>query len=89
MVALNVKMARIYYPLFFLSIFIGFWFKEENGQLLGDLLTDRLLAGFPCLTIVFGVPLLLLIALTFFLGVLFYIGGKIYLWDLGIIYKKM
>ena len=89
MVGLNIKMARIYYPLFFLSIFVGFWFKEENGQLLGQLFTEQLLTEFPDLTLLFGMPLVLLVALVCVLTLLFVVGGKIYIWDLGIIYKKL
>ena len=78
--AINAKMARIYYPLIFLSAVMGFWFSNDIRQLIGDLNDQYLL---------YGIPIFWLLGLLIIAGILSYFGGVIYRWDVNIIYGSV
>lgn len=85
-VSVNKIMARFYYPLFFLSIVLGFWHYHINGKQLGEAITNRLVLNYPGIDLVFGVPLFIILGVILLMVLLSYIGGKIYNWDLKVVY---
>ena len=87
--AINRKMARLYYPLFFLSIVIGFWFVDAEGVPLGERLVGEVLYGFPDIYLIHGIPLVVIIVILLIAGLLAFFGGRIYLWDLNLIYGRV
>jgi len=87
--AINRKMARLYYPLFFFSIVIGFWFVDAEGVSLGERLVGEVLYGFPNTYLVNGVPLIGIILVLTIASLLALFGGEIYNFDVKIIYGRM
>ena len=88
-ISVNMKLARFYYPIIFLSVIMGFWFSSKNGQQLNETVMIELMVKYPDLNVVFGIPLIGLLALILILAVLALLGGKIYYWDLNIIYGRV
>jgi hypothetical protein len=86
---MNRKMARLYYPLLFLTIIIGFWLFDAEGIPLGERLVGEVLYGFPDTYMLNGIPLLAIIFMAVIVGVLFLFGGKIYMLDVSIIYGRI
>ena len=87
--AINRKMARLYYPLFFLSIIVGFWFVDAEGVFLGERLVGEVLYGFPDIYLVNGVPLIGIILVLIIASLLALFGGNIYNMDVKIVYGRM
>ena len=87
--AINRKMARLYYPLFFLSIVVGFWYVDAEGVSLGERLVGEVLYGFPDIYLINGVPLIGIALVVIIAGVLALFGGRIYNMDVKIIYGRM
>jgi hypothetical protein len=85
-VSVNRIMARFYYPLFFLSIVLGFWFYHINGKQLGESITNKLILDYPGIDLIFGVPLYIFLAVILIMGLFSYLGGRIYNWDLKVVY---
>lgn len=78
--AVNAKMARVYYPLIFLSVVLGFWFSSAFREQLGNL--DHM-------QLIFGLPILWLLVVILISGILSYFGGVIYKWDVNIVYGSV
>ena len=87
--AINREMARIYYPLFFLSIVVGFWFVDAEGVFLGERLVGEVLYGFPDIYLVNGIPLIVIILVLIIASLLALFGGNIYNMDVKIVYGRM
>jgi len=87
--SINRKMASYYYPLFFLSVVLGFWFSNQNGTPLGETLVNEVVLNFPDLYLVFGIPLIGILGLILILIILAFFGGRIYNWDLNIVYGRV
>lgn len=88
-VAINKKIATFLYPTIFMSVIIGFWFKDENGSTLGEKLVEEIIIGFPDTYLIYGVPLIGVITIFIISGLLAFFGGRIYQWDLNIIYGRV
>jgi len=88
-VAINKKMSRFLYPIIFLSMILGFWFKDAEGMPLGERLVDEILIGFPDIYLIFGIPLIGIVILLLVLVLLAFFGGRIYKWDLNIVYGRI
>ena len=88
-ISLNKKMARLIYPLFFLSIVIGFWLFDAEGIPLGERLVGEVLYGFPDIYMVNGIPLLVIVFMAIVVGILALFGGRIYMWDVNLIYGRV
>jgi hypothetical protein len=84
--AINRKMACLYYPFFFLSMVIGFWFVDAEGVALGERLVGEILYGFPNTILVFGVPVIIIAMVLTIAAALALLGGKIYNLDVKLIY---
>ena len=87
-VAINKRMSTFLYPIFFMSIVIGFWFNDAEGIPLGERLVGEILYGFPDIYLIQGVPLIVIIVILSVVGLLAFFGGRIHLWDLNLIYGR-
>jgi len=88
-VSLNKLFARFLYPIIFLSLVVGFWMKSTEGHRMGDLFVNKLLANTPDLSMTFGVPTIGLIIVIAIVGLLALVGGRIYEWDLKLVYGRV
>ena len=89
MIAINKKLSIFLYPTFFMSVVIGIWFKDAEGMPLGKRLVNEVLIGFPDIYLVLGVPLLGIIIIVLIVALLAFFGGRIYQWDLNIVYGRV
>ncbi len=77
---INSKMARIYYPLIFLSLVLGFWFSND---------IQDIIRGPNQILMVYGIPIFWGLGVLIISGVLSYFGGVIYKWDVNIMYGNV
>lgn len=82
----NIKVARIFYPYAFISVILGIWFVNVRGKTLGETVVNELLMEFPDMAVVFGLPLVFVIGGFVIIGLLAYFGGRIYQWDVKLVY---
>ncbi len=88
-VAINKRFSKFLYPIIFMSFIVGFWFKDAKGVFLGERLMKKVLIHFPDMYLIYGIPLIGIIILFIILTVLALFGGRIYLWDLNLIYGNV
>ena len=88
-VAINKKMSRFLYPIIFISLILGFWFKDAEGMPLGERLVGEILVGFPDVYLIFGVPVIGIVIAVLIIGLLVLFGGRIYKWDLNLVYGRV
>jgi len=88
-VSINKKMSRFLYPIIFMSMILGFWFKNAEGIPLGERLVNEILIGFPDIYLIYRVPLIGIVIVLLILVLLAFFGGRIYKWDLNIIYGRV
>ncbi|WP_339709404.1 hypothetical protein [uncultured Kriegella sp.] len=88
-VAINKRMSKFLYPIIFMSMIVGFWFKDAEGIPLGERLVNEILVGFPNIYLVYGIPLIGIVIALLILVLLAFFGGRIYKWDLNIVYGKI
>lgn len=86
---INKKIASFFYPVIFIALIFGFWFKEVKGLPLGERLVNKILIVFPDSYLVYGIPLIGLVGALLIIGLLAFFGGKIFQWDLNLIYGKV
>tara|TARA_R110002072_G_scaffold192107_5_gene348843 strand:- start:12769 stop:13425 length:657 start_codon:yes stop_codon:yes gene_type:complete len=86
---INKKLSRFLYPIIFMSLILGFWFKDAEGMPLGERLVGEILVGFPDTYLIFGIPLIGIVTVAVILVLLFLVGGRIYKWDLNIVYGRI
>jgi hypothetical protein len=85
----NRRFARIFYPFIFLSLVTGFWMKKSGDLRMGDQLVNKLILTFPDLYLINGVPLIGIIVVLIISGILVLVGGRIYEWDLKLVYGRV
>lgn len=88
-IAVNKRISAFLYPVIFLSLLLGFWFKDAQGMFLGERLVTKILESSPDLYLVFGVPLIGIVASAIIMVFLAFFGGKIYKWDLNLVYGSV
>lgn len=88
-VSTNEKFSRFLYPLVFLSVIIGFWFGGFGGDVPGEVMVNKLAMNNPDMQLVFGLPLFGLLGVILVLILFAYFGGRIYKWDLNIVYGRV
>lgn len=88
-VAVNKRISTFLYPIIFLSLVLGFWFKDAEDIPLGERLVDKILSNFPDTILIFGIPLIGIVIAVLFLGLLAFCGGRIYQWDVNLIYGSV
>ncbi|WP_341224533.1 hypothetical protein [uncultured Arcticibacterium sp.] len=89
LLSVNKKMSRFIYPIIFLSLILGFYFKDAEGIFLGERLLSKILTDFPDLSLIFGIPVVAVLAILLIIGILAYLGDKIYEWDFKIVYGRV
>ncbi len=88
-ITVNKRISTFLYPIIFMSLIIGFWFKNSEGYLLGEQIVKKILAHYPDTYLLFGIPLVGIVFVVLILGLLAFFGGKIYQWDLNIVYGRV
>ena len=88
-VSINKKMSTFLYPIIFVSMIIGFWFKDAEGIPLGKRLVNEVLIGFPDIYLIQGIPLIAIIVIILIMALLAFFGGRIYQWDLNLVYGRV
>ena len=88
-IAINKRMSKFLYPIIFISMILGFWFKDAEGIPLGERLVNEIRIGFPDVYLVYGIPLIGIISVILILVLLAFFGGSIYKWDLNIVYGRV
>jgi len=88
-VSVNMHISTFLYPIIFISMILGFWFKDAEGMLLGERLVGEIVHGFPNIYLVYGVPLIGIVAALAIIGLLAFFGGRIYQWDLNLVYGRV
>ncbi|UBM58628.1 hypothetical protein LAG90_17655 [Marinilongibacter aquaticus] len=88
-ISINKRISTLLYPVLFMSIVLGFWFKDTKGEQLGHKLVQEWLVQFPGTYLISGVPLVGVLILFIFLAILAFFGGRIYLWDVHIVYGRI
>lgn len=85
----NINVARITYPVIFISIMLGYWFLKIDGVKLGDTLINTLLRVNPNMTLLLGFPLWGLIGLLTIASILIFFAERLYRWDINIAYGAL
>jgi hypothetical protein len=88
-IAINKKMSTFLYPIIFMAMVLGFWFKDVKGMPLGERLVNKILYSFPDIYLIYEVPLIGIIIMLLILGLLVFFGGRIYMWDFNIVYGRV
>ncbi|MCM4153953.1 hypothetical protein DHD05_20380 [Arenibacter sp. N53] len=88
-IAINKRMSTFLYPIIFMSFVFGFWFKDAEGIPLGERLVNEILVGFPNTYLIYGIPLIGIIIAVLIVSLLAFFGGRIYMWDLNIVYGRV
>jgi len=81
-IVLNIKMYRYFYPLFVLSVAIGFWFQDVDGATLGSKVVAKILTEFPNIPMLFGIPVYGIIVLLLIMVTMAFLSGRLYRLDL-------
>lgn len=88
-VSINKKISTFLYPVIFISMIVGFWFKDAEGMHLGERLVNEVLIGFPDIYLIYGIPLIAIIVIVLIIGLLAFFGGRIYQLDLNLVYGRV
>ncbi|PCJ79670.1 MAG: hypothetical protein COA57_15500 [Flavobacteriales bacterium] len=87
--SVNRRMARFYYPLFFLSMLLGFWFSSHNGTSLGEALVNKVILNYSDIYLVFGIPLIGILGVILVVCILAFFGAQLYKLDVNLIYSRV
>lgn len=87
-ISVNKRMAQFYYPVFFVSIIVGFWFLDMGDQTLGEAIVVGVAQNFPETYFIFGAPIFILIGVFIIGAILARFGGKIYQFDVNLMYGR-
>ncbi|SDS38883.1 hypothetical protein [Winogradskyella sediminis] len=88
-ISINKRFSKFLYPIIFMSLVLGFWFKDAEGEPLGERLVSKILTGFPETYLVFGIPAIGIVIALIIIGLLALFGGQIYKWDLKLVYGRI
>ncbi|MDO6516735.1 hypothetical protein [Zobellia uliginosa] len=88
-VSINKKISKLLYPIIFISLILGFWFKDAEGMPLGERLVKEILIGFPDTYLIFGIPLIGIFIVLLIIALLVHFGGRIYKWDVNMVYGRV
>ena len=88
-IKVNEQIARFLYPIIFLSLVLGLWFNDAEDVYLGERLVNKILLHFPDTYLVFGIPLIGIVFVVIALGLLAFLGHRIYRWDFNLIYGRI
>jgi hypothetical protein len=79
-IAINIKMSRYIYPYIFIAMVSGFWFSSAFRETL-----NRVFGGYQPY-MVYGIPVYWILAMLVIISLLAIFGGRIYKWDLNLVY---
>ena len=79
----NVKVMRFFYPLVFLGSMAPIWYAIKNGEVTAQILEES------DMSMLFGFPLVGLIAVGAVMGLMVIFGGAIYRWDVNLVYGRV
>jgi hypothetical protein len=82
-ILVNMKMSRFIYPYVFISMVSGFWFSNSFRDTL-----NRIFGSYQPYMI-FGMPVYWLLAILVIAVTLGVFGGRIYKWDLNLVYGRI
>ncbi|EAR01246.1 hypothetical protein [Maribacter sp. HTCC2170] len=82
-IAVNTKMSRYMYPYVFIAMVSGFWFSSPMRGTFNRIFGDHQ----PYM--VSGIPVFWVLAMLVIIAVLAIFGGRIYKWDLNIVYGRV
>ena len=82
-IAVNYKMSRYIYPYIFIAMVSGFGFSSQFRESL-----NRMLGGYQPY-MVFDIPVFWVLAMIVIIILLAIFGGRIYKWDLNIVYGRI
>lgn len=80
----NAKLARYYYPLFFVFMMLGFWFSNDFKGLIQEILGKS-----HQIYLVNDIPVFWGLGLIIITGILAYFGKRIYRFDLDLVYGRI
>lgn len=89
MIEFNSKLSRYIYPYLFLSLVLGFWFRNTEGNVQGEELLNHVMTKYPDTYVVFGIPLIGIIGVISIVVLLAIFGGRIAKWDINIVYGRI
>ena len=87
--AANDKISRYLYPFVFLSLVVGFWFAGIGGDIPGDELVGYVVARFPDTVLIFGIPIIVVLAIIFIMIIISFFGARLGRMDFNIIYGRI
>jgi hypothetical protein len=76
----NVTIMRFFYPLVFLASMAPIWYTFKSGDVTGKMLAE--------VATIFGIPVIGWIVVLLIMGLMVIFGGKIYRWDVNLVYGK-
>lgn len=82
-IAVNYKMSRYIYPCIFIAMISGFWFSNPFQESLHRILGNHEVYYF------YGIPVFWVLAMVVIIILLAIFGGRIYKWDLNIVYGRV
>lgn len=82
-IAVNYKMSQFIYPYIFVAMVAGFWFSSSFRETL-----NRIFGSYQ-LYRVFDIPVFLVLGMLLIIILLAIFGGKIYKWDLNLVYGRL
>ena len=88
-IVINKRISTFLYPIIFMSFILGFWFKDAKGAPLGERLVNKILIGFPDTYLIYDIPLIGVAIAVLIVGLLALFGGRIYQWDLNLVYGRV
>ena len=86
---INEQFGRFLYPITFLALVLGFYFKEKEGLLVGEQLVIKIVSNYPETTLLFGVPLVGIVIVFTIMALLVYYAPKIYQFDMKLVYSDL
>lgn len=82
-ISINMKMSRYIYPYIFLAMISGFWFSSDFQDTFNRILGDHQIY------LIYGIPVFWVLGGLFIMMLLAIFGGRIYKWDLNIVYGRI
>lgn len=82
-ISINMKMSRYIYPYIFLAMISGFWFSSDFQDTFNRILDDHQIY------LIYGIPVFWVLGGLFIMMLLAIFGGRIYKWDLNIVYGRI
>ena len=83
-IVVNTKIARIYYPLFYIFMVLGFWFSPDEVNYIEKILGESFEIFY-----VAGIPIYWVLGNLLIMGIISLVSGPIYRLDLNLVYGQV